>query len=230
MSLELNRVENPSKAGHPPVVPAKAPHGTDGHSNETENEPQIRRTRGSASQKKSNAPIRVNGQSIDSTDDSSPDGTPSWQPSPREAKKGSAASVDAHGTTAATVAPSAATGTGRDAYAEVASSKNGRKAKSQRAGEKTSVAREEPRVPSEREEVPPGVEMLPESGAEFVEIMHECADLFEVGRRLLNSTDEKVAQRALERFLEMKYGKGAAPSDEPPQIVIDMPRPVRDSL
>ncbi len=58
--------------------------------------------------------------------------------------------------------------------------------------------------------------------------MSRRVDLYAVGQRLLLSDDEKVAQRALERVLEMRYGKGAAAATEDaPQVQIDLPRPVR---
>jgi len=45
---------------------------------------------------------------------------------------------------------------------------------------------------------------------------------------LLRSEDEKVAQRAWERLLEMKFGKSAAVGEEAPQVVLDLPRPQRE--
>jgi hypothetical protein len=54
-------------------------------------------------------------------------------------------------------------------------------------------------------------------------------DLFKVLQNLLKSKDAKVKQRALEKILEMKYGKGAAAlAEDPQQIIIDMPGPKRD--
>jgi hypothetical protein len=59
--------------------------------------------------------------------------------------------------------------------------------------------------------------------------MHAHVDLYIACARLVKSTDEKIAQRMVERLLEMSYGKSPAPpSDEAPQIIFDAPRPVRD--
>jgi len=63
--------------------------------------------------------------------------------------------------------------------------------------------------------LPGGDAPLPDDIADFVDEIHSRVDLFEVLSRLLNSEDEKVKQRALERILEMKYGKGSASSEEP---------------
>jgi hypothetical protein len=110
-------------------------------------------------------------------------------------------------------APSAAAGTDRDAYAEVAGKPNGKKG---------------PRDTGEAPEIPPSAEPLPEDGPAFVEALHERLDLLEVGKSLLESADEKIKQRAWERMLEMRYGKGAPAVEEAQHIVIDLPRPVRD--
>lgn len=162
------------------------------------------------------------------------------------AEKGSAASVDASGTSAASAAVSAAAGlprqasTDRDACAEVARAPSGRERSRQ------TEAEPRPRVPGDAnarvaardnsvssgapEKLPPGPgeAPLPDDIADFVDEIHSRVDLFEVLRDLLISDDEKVQQRALEKVLEMKYGKGAASSEEPVQVVLDVPRPIRD--
>ena len=127
--------------------------------------------------------------------------------------RGQAASDDASGTSVVTAAPSAAARTDREAYAEVAlPRKNGA----------------EPRVPEEPAlEVSAGVAWM-QDGAAFVNAMFARVNPLDVGARLLRSDDEKVAQRAWERMLEMKFGKSAAVSDEPPQVVLDLPRPNRE--
>lgn len=50
--------------------------------------------------------------------------------------------------------------------------------------------------------------------------MHRLVNLYAVGKRFLTSDDDKIAQRAWEKMLELRYGKGAAPAvpEEPPRI------------
>ena len=63
----------------------------------------------------------------------------------------------------------------------------------------------------------------------FVDAMHEHVDLYHACARLVKSKDEKIAQRMMERLLEMTYGKApAAAEDQAPQIMFDAPRPIRD--
>jgi len=77
--------------------------------------------------------------------------------------------------------------------------------------------------------IPPGKEPLAPDGPTFVDDMHARVDLYLACARLVKSRDEKIAQRMVERLLEMSYGKSPAPpSDEPPQIIFDVPRPARD--
>jgi hypothetical protein len=77
------------------------------------------------------------------------------------------------------------------------------------------------------EPLPGGEFLLPDDPGEFVQEIHRNADLRIAWERLLNSKDEKIRQRAVEKLTEMRY-KGAALADEPRRIVIDMPRPDRD--
>lgn len=84
-----------------------------------------------------------------------------------------------------------------------------------------------PATGKESEPIPGGEFPLPASPGEFVEEVHRNTDLFIVWKELLNSKDEKIRQRAVEKLTEMRY-KGAALADEPKQIIIDMPRPDRD--
>lgn len=59
--------------------------------------------------------------------------------------------------------------------------------------------------------------------------MHAHVDLYLACARLVKSGDERMAQRMVERLLEMSYGKSPADSGtEAPQIVFDAPRPVED--
>jgi hypothetical protein len=160
---------------------------------------------------------------------------------PRE--KGRAASDDARDIPSAATATSAVAGTERDVCAEVArpdeSGTNGRP-KSTRGGQK--AGGETPHVPSEPGEnrtrgkrakdmvdIPPGSMPLPADGIAFVDAMHAHVDLYLACARLVKSGDEKIAQRMVERLLEMSYGK--SPSDagtEAPQNVFDAPRPIED--
>ena len=80
----------------------------------------------------------------------------------------------------------------------------------------------------EREPIPGGNFPLPQHPGEFVDEIHRNTDLFISWQELLNSKDEKVRQRAVEKVTEMRYKGTAALSDEHQRIVIDMPRPDRD--
>jgi hypothetical protein len=131
-----------------------------------------------------------------------------------------AASDDTGRVSAAVDASSvAAPGTDCGALAEVASHPNGNLV---HAG-----ARQPDRV-VEKEVIPGGEFPLPLLAGEFVEEIHRNADLFIVWKELLNSKDEKVRQRAVEKLTEMRYKGAAALADEPKRIIIDMPEPDRD--
>ena len=80
----------------------------------------------------------------------------------------------------------------------------------------------------ENEPIPGGEFSLPENPGDFVDEIHRRADLFVVWQELLNSKDEKIRQRAVEKLTEMRYKGAAALADEPRRIVIDMPRPDRE--
>jgi hypothetical protein len=152
--------------------------------------------------------------------------------------KGRAASDDAREFPNAAAAHSAAAGMERDECAEVApppegekrprakrpARKTGRRIGS-RAGASNSTADKD----GELMDIPPGLEPLAPDGPSFVDDMHSYVDLYEACARLVRSKDEKIAQRMVERLLEMSYGKSPAPpGDEPPQIIFDAPRPIRD--
>jgi hypothetical protein len=77
-------------------------------------------------------------------------------------------------------------------------------------------------------EVPGGEFPLPLHPDEFVEEIHHNADLLVVWKELLNSKDEKIRQRAVEKLTEMRYKGAASMADEPRRIIIDMPEPNRD--
>ena len=167
--------------------------------------------------------------------------TPEGQPA-AAGKQGSAASVDARGDSDARATVTPAASTDREACAEAALTLNGGKrpgqieGQSRARGTQPHEAVAEPRVSGDQKELaenpkerlPGGDAPLPDDIADFVDEVHARVDLFEVLSRLLNSEDEKVKQRALERILEMKYGKSSASSEEPVQIILDGPRPQRD--
>jgi hypothetical protein len=159
--------------------------------------------------------------------------------------KGKAASDDARDFPSAAAASSAAAGKERDACAEVAKPLEG-EANRRPGKHQAQAGRGTPRGPSEPDtsetaasqkkkkdqetvDIPPGSEILAEDGIGFVDAIHEHVDLYLACARLVKSTDEKIAQRMVERLLEMSYGKSPAPpEDQPPQIIFDAPRPLRD--
>lgn len=153
---------------------------------------------------------------------------------------GRAASDDARDFPAAAAANPAAAGKERDACADVARSLEGETQcqsmpNGQAAGTGTSRApseensRKDAKDTADTVDIPPGSEPLPADGLGFVDAIHEHVDLFLACARLVKSTDEKIAQRMMERLLEMSYGKGPATAgEEVPPIIFDAPRPIRD--
>jgi len=78
-------------------------------------------------------------------------------------------------------------------------------------------------------DIPPGVEPLAADGPGFVDAMHAHVDLYLACARLVRSSDEKIAQRMVERLLEMSYGKSPTPQNEDAApVIFDVPRPKRD--
>lgn len=117
-----------------------------------------------------------------------------------------------------------ASGTDCGGYAEVAPPHSGNT-----NGHALVVAEKPPKPDEEkRERIRGGDIPLPLHPGEFVEEIHRNTDLFISWQELLNSEDEKVRQRAVEKVTEMRYKGAAALADEPQQIVIDIPRPKRD--
>jgi len=154
---------------------------------------------------------------------------------PRE--QGRAASDDARDFPSAAGATSAPAGKERDACAEVAPPPEGEsehQPKPKKNGKKADG--DTPRGPSDDKNkkkrsvnIPPGSKPLPADGVGFVDAMHAHVDLYLACARLVKSGDEKIAQRMVERLLEMSYGKSPAPAgDEMPQIIFDAPRPIED--
>lgn len=124
-----------------------------------------------------------------------------------------ATSDDASGSSDAQAAPSAAACADREACAEAAGYPGGENEHGGRTDAADGFV---------------GAHLLGDAAA-FAEEMHRRVNLFVVGQRLLLSDDEKIAQRALERILEMRYGKGAVGAgEEAPQVQVDLPRPVRN--
>ena len=152
-------------------------------------------------------------------------------------EQGRAASDDARDFPAAVGASSAPTGKERDACAEVAPPLEGvSKHQSKPKKNEKKADGETPRGPSDDKNkkkrsvnIPPGSKPLPADGVGFVDAMHAHVDLYLACARLVKSGDEKIAQRMVERLLEMSYGKSPAPAgDEMPQIIFDAPRPIED--
>lgn len=208
------------KNGNPAEFPLQA-----GEKPETNGNP-IRRARGTSSRPHSVSPPKAGPGAI-------PRGAVNGSArvnghGPAVLAENRAASDVASGAPAALAALSSAAGTNRPANAEVAGSSS--------AGSEThGVNGAAPHAPGEgnkkvkNKKIPPGTEELPADGTGFVDEMHARVDFWEVGKKLLHSKDEKIVQRAWERLLEMKYGKGpGAVAEEPPQIIIDTPRPLRD--
>jgi hypothetical protein len=145
-----------------------------------------------------------------------------------------AASDDARGNPNAAAAKSAAAGTDCDACAEAAPAPNGKKQSARRGARAPKENQGEsgkgtnPDHSGKTIYIPPGTEPLPADGAGFVDAMHKHVDLYRACARLVQATDEKIAQRMLERLLEMAYGKGPSAQSEDPQIISDMPRPERE--
>jgi hypothetical protein len=146
-----------------------------------------------------------------------------------------AASDDTHGVSlgASVIAAPPAADTDHDRSAEAA--RDSSKGKSE-GGTAASAKKRAPRgkkskeADEPREPVPPGLEVLPADGPAFTEALNAQADLLEVGRRLLNSSDERIIKGVWEHMLELRYGKEAPTDENARRIVIDMPRPLRGDL
>jgi hypothetical protein len=63
---------------------------------------------------------------------------------------------------------------------------------------------------------------LPSNPADFVEEVHRDTDLLKAWRSLLQSKDEKVRQRAVEKLTEMRYKGAAALADDPQQFILEI--------
>ena len=109
------------------------------------------------------------------------------------------------------------------AYAEAAPPHSGKT-----NGHLHTAAEKTPDHGAEKEQIPGGEFPLPLHPGEFVEEIHRNTDLFIAWQTLLNSKDDKIRQRAVEKLTEMRYKGAAALADQPQRIIIDMPGPNRD--
>lgn len=147
--------------------------------------------------------------------------SPSHAVRPNRAPDG-AASVDARESPNAAAVSPTAPGTEHVEYAEAAPSTEGEsdKPRSRRgkSSQKRGAAAEKPPV-----DIPPGIAPLPADGPGFVDAMHAHVDLYLACARLVKSGDEKIAQRMVERLLEMSYGKSptASAGEEAPEFMTD---------
>jgi hypothetical protein len=156
-----------------------------------------------------------------------------------------AASDDAHeassGASAKAAIPPAASAE-RVACAEVArasngdsakepAAKNARKSRARRGSRRKTLGDAASDEASETATpLPPALRLLPADAIKFTEELHAQADFLEVGKRLLNSTDERIVKGVWEHMLELRYGKEAPPDENARRIVIDMPRPLHGQL
>ncbi len=153
-----------------------------------------------------------------------PNGRPNGHGPASTERGGHAASDDASGFPSANAAAlAAAESTDRKAYAEVAPPPPNGAPRQVSAANNANNDKEK----SERE-VRPGRYPLPDNPGEFVEEIHRKVDLTEIWHGLLRSKDEKVRQRAAERLTDLLYKGAATSSEEPQQIIFDLPRPKRD--
>ncbi len=70
-----------------------------------------------------------------------------------------------------------------------------------------------------------------QDAAAFVDAVAARVNLVQRSADLVGSTDEKIAKSELDRLRDMKFGKvsvAGGPSEEPQQLIIDVPRPDRE--
>jgi hypothetical protein len=120
-------------------------------------------------------------------------------------------------------APSAAAGANRDPYAEAAEAEAHTK-RSRKTGTAPRSPGKTTDSPAAPKAIPPGRNPLPADAAAFAAAVHAKADFVRVGKKLLNSMDEKIAQRAWEKMLEMTFGKGTTlpADDDTGQVIPDL--------
>jgi hypothetical protein len=156
---------------------------------------------------------------------------------------GGAASDDARAFPNASGA-SAPAGMERDACAEAAPPREGRKRKiraatnAQSNGSHDAALAKVDEVNVSRKgsesaavDIPPGIEPLAADGPGFVDTMHAHVDLYLACARLVKSSDEKIAQRMVERLLEMSYGKSPSQtSEDATPTTFGTPSPAQESV
>jgi len=143
-----------------------------------------------------------------------------------------AASDGTHGVSlgASVIAAPPAANTDHDRSAEAARDSSRGKSSSAASAKKRAPRGKKTKETEEREPVPPGLDVLPADGPAFTEALNAQADLLEVGRRLLNSNDERIIKGVWEHMLELRYGKEAPMNEDARRIVIDVERPNYDNL
>ncbi len=150
-----------------------------------------------------------------------------------------AASDDASGVSVASAAASPAAAdlqpqasTDRKAYAEVAPPRPNGAPHDLSSGMSPASDKgkegKKPHATGKSTKIPPGEKPLPADAGEFVQEIHRRIDLFRTWQRLLRSKDPKIRQRAAERLTDMFYKDAATSTEEPQQIIFDLPRPKRD--
>jgi len=178
---------------------------------------------------------RANGSAHKSNGGSSANGAANPNSTTRDAdpvplgQSVAASAVQARDSSVAGAANSLAACAERDAHAEAATLARGK-------GKKKKKSEEPPLTPEEEhalavknglgdtgkvvgDMLDPGV---------YVNALTGRVDLLRVAVRFLTNPDERIAQRAWERILDMKFGKVGPPADDSaPQVLFDLPRPER---
>lgn len=81
-----------------------------------------------------------------------------------------------------------------------------------------------PRVLSEGKKLPAGIGEMPEDRAAFARAVFAQVDLVGAWAKQVNSDDEKIVQRAIEKLDEMRYESNSARTEERQQgVEIEVP-------
>jgi pyruvate/2-oxoglutarate dehydrogenase complex dihydrolipoamide acyltransferase (E2) component len=167
-----------------------------------------------------------------SAEDATPAGGSPTRPRARAASDG------AHGTPVAPAPGPPAASTPRDLSADAARDSNIDEAegaaRKNRTGRAKRNASSKPKDSGSKNDkadpIPPALGVLPADAFKFTEALNAKADFLEVGKRLLNSDDERIVKGVWEYMLELRYGKEAPVDENSRRIVIDMPRPLLGDL
>ena len=144
-----------------------------------------------------------------------------------------AASDDTHGVSfgASVIAAPPAANTDHDRSAEAARDSSKRRTldvvpadRAERRGQRKKKPKQSQDEPP-RDPIPPGLDGLPADATAFTEALNAQADFLEVGKRLLNSDDQRIVKGVWEHMLELRYGKEAPVDESARRIVIDVERP-----